>query len=244
MLADLYQSMTRIASMKSFKVQRPGITIQGELDVFRHKGCIIDPKIDGTHLLAHEDGLENRHGKPFSQKVTGDRGGMEWEITRFAAAHDAVVNGELVHKPSYHTHFQAWRIVEALQNATGAIKHELRDYCTTPAPITWPVFLPFDLLQYKGEDIRRKPFIERRALLKGMIDLHVAGVGHDNNIVRDWILRWAMDADDEDSRMQSLDWEGQQEFFGECLEGYVIKPKTSIYVGGNNRRIVRLRCFR
>ena len=218
--------------MSEYKVQRPGTTIQGELDVFRHKGCIVDPKIDGTHGLVDKDGIKNRFGKPLAQNISGDRAGMEWEMTRFAAAHDAVVNGEIVHKPSYHAHFNAWR------NET------LRDFCSAPAPVTWPVFLPFDLLQYREMDIRRMPFIERRALLKLMIDQHVAGVGHDNNIVRDWILRWAMDADEEDSRMQTLDWEGQQEFFGECLEGYVIKPKTSIYVGGDNRRIVRLRCFR
>lgn len=215
-----------------YKVQRPGTTKRGMLDICRINGHIVSPKIDGTNVLAFEDRLENRHGKLLAQKVSGDRAGMEWEVTRFAAAHDAVVNGELVHKPSYHAHFNAWRA------------ETLRDHCSVPAPVTWPVFLPFDLLKYKGEDIRRKPFSERRALLKDMIDQHVAGVGHDNNTIRDWILRWEMDADEEDSRMQTLDWEGQQNFFGECLEGYVIKPKTSIHVSGDNRRIVRLRCFR
>jgi len=213
----------------SYKVQRPGTTVRGMLDVFSYRGHIASPKIDGTNVLGFKDRLENRRGLLLAQNVTGDRAGMEWEVTRFAAAHDAVVNGELVHKPSYHAHFQ--RGIKPM-------------FPLLPTIITWPVFLPFDLLQYKGEDIRRKPFSERRALLKDMIDQHVAGVGHDNNTIRDWILRWEMDADEEDSRMQTLDWEGQQEFFGECLEGYVIKPKTSIHVSGDNRRIVRLRCFR
>ena len=130
---------------------------------------------------------------------------------RFAAAHKAVVNGEVLHAPSYHAHFRR------LQGEA------------------WPAFLPFDLLQVDGEDIRKWPQSQRMDALRKILK------DASSPFIRDWIPQWEFDLDEE---RPADDWQEQKDFFGESIEGFVIKPKDSAYFGGDNRRIARLRCYK
>lgn len=134
-------------------------------DPFSDPRFIFEPKIDGHRLLfSQQDGvvrLFTRHNNDCTRQYP--------EIAGALFAHDIVLDGEIacVDPATGVSDFEA--IMSRFQ-ARRADKIE-RLSTTLPA-----YFAAFDILRYKGEDLRRLPLIERKTILAD-IELPNASIG-------------------------------------------------------------------
>lgn len=186
-----------------FRVMRPGGQIRGHL-ADTYPGCVIQEKWDGSNvILSHYNGgmAFNRRGIPFKQK------GVPQECIDHAVKHRAVVNGELVHRPSYHA--------------------DLPTEC-------YPVFVPFDLLMYHNIDIRATPLSYRLECLEEYLLRPPKFVTAERDPTKNWIVKRQFE-------LKQYGDSPPRNPFREALEGYVVKPWNSFYVGGDSRRIRKMR---
>ncbi|MEK3988013.1 ATP-dependent DNA ligase [Paenibacillus sp. FSL K6-3166] len=124
---------------------------------FSDSRYIYEPKIDGHRLIYSQEGgvvrLYTRHNNECTLQYP--------EIANAVFPHDIVLDGE----------------VACIDPATGAINFEsvmsrfqarrsdkIRQLTQT-LPVTYVVF---DILRYKGEDLRNRPLMERKGILAGL----------------------------------------------------------------------------
>ena len=205
------------------KGMTPGQTQRGTLGTLRFLfgDHVVQHKWDGSHLIVGADSggstfVHNKKGTAFKQNVGGNPGWKD-DVVRFAAAHDAVVAGELVHRSSYHGLETAF----PCPRGSGLIK--------------WPVFLPFDLMVVDGKDIRHHRYEERQARLRDICQHWRV-----HNHVRDWIVNRSYTTT-EPGWVEAMEEEAKH--IGPACEGFVLKHVDGRYVEGDSPKIIRLRCY-
>lgn len=147
-------------------------------------GVLYEPKWDGFRTIVFRDGdevvLASRNTRPmtryFPELVDPLR---RWLPER------AVVDGEVVIAGPGGLDF------DALQNRIHPAESRVRRLAAeTPAS-----FVAFDLLALDGEDLRPRPFAERRALLEGALagarpPVHLTPATADRAVAEDWFRRF------------------------------------------------------
>jgi ATP-dependent DNA ligase len=164
-------------------------------------GFLYEPKWDGFRALVFvEDGkvqVQSRDEKPFNRYFP------ELEAPLAAQIPDGtVVDGEIVIVREGVLDFEAMLLrIHPAKSRVAKLAEE------TPAS-----FVAFDLLALRGEDLRGRPMVERRALLEETFanaqpPIHLTPATADRSVAEDWFKR----------------------FEGAGLDGVVAKAKTLTY---------------
>ena len=147
-------------------------------------GFLFEPKWDGFRCLVFRDGagvdLRSRHDRPlaryFPEIVVG---------VRALASERVVLDGELVVVNPAGFDFAA--LMARLHPAASRVERLRRE---TPA-----AFVAFDILALGDDDVRERPFAERRALLADVLagaspPVHLTPVTRDREIAAGWLERF------------------------------------------------------
>jgi ATP-dependent DNA ligase len=165
---------------------------------------IFEPKWDGFRCLVFRDGdeveLQSRNERPFERYVP--------ELLPHLARQlpdRCVLDGELIVVREGELDF------EALQQRI----HPAESRINRLAEETPSSYIAFDLLALGDEDLREKPFEERRAALEKVLGsakhpIYLTPATTDRDVARDWFVR----------------------FEGAGLDGLVAKPPEGTYVPG------------
>ena len=165
---------------------------------------LYEPKWDGFRCLAYRDGdevdLRSRHGRPLARYFPEIAGALSG-----AAPADLALDGELLVLADGRFDFAA--LMARLHPAASRVR-ELA--ARTPA-----VFVAFDVLGAAGEDLRARPFRDRRARLVELLadarpPLFVTPATADRDVAATWLER----------------------FRGGGLDGVVAKPCDGRYEHG------------
>jgi ATP-dependent DNA ligase len=142
---------------------------------------VYEPKWDGFRCIAFGAGgavdLRSRHNRPLSRYFPE----LVACLSELPAA-DCVLDGEIVLPTAGGLSFDA--LLARLHPAASRVERLCRD---TPAR-----FVAFDLVARDGEDLRERPFAERRALLEDLIggprpNLEVTPATRDPVIAAKWL---------------------------------------------------------
>ncbi|HET7026663.1 MAG TPA: ATP-dependent DNA ligase [Candidatus Limnocylindrales bacterium] len=181
---------------------------------------LYEPKWDGFRCLAFRDGdvldLRSRNDRPlaryFPEVVDAVRG---------IAASRAVLDGELVLVRPSGFDFPA--LMSRLHPAASRVERLRREQPAT--------YIAFDLLAIDDEDLRDRPFGERRARLVGLLDRDVvhrpAALGGSVDLAGSTHLRLTPATPDVSLARAWLD-----RFEGAGIDGIVAKPLELRYVAG------------
>ena len=142
---------------------------------------IYEPKWDGFRCLAFRSGAEvdlrSRHDRPLARyfpELVGD--------LRELRAEPFVLDGEIVVPGPAGFHFDA--LLARVHPAASRVERLSRE---TPAE-----FVAFDVIAHDGEDLRERPFRERRALLSALIgessaSVRVTSATEDRAVAAHWL---------------------------------------------------------
>ena len=177
-------------------------------EIPKSKGWLYEIKFDGYRTLAFIQNskvkLLSRNGKDFSSKFTA----VQQSLQQFFDGKAAVLDGEMV------------VLDEQGRTDFGA----LQTYVTHPENKTL-VYMVFDMLAYQGEDLRKKPLIQRKHLLKRVLKGAPKNIMYSDHITQN-----------------------AQKFFDEAqklgLEGIVGKRTDSEYVGRRSEDWIKIKCYR
>lgn len=125
---------------------------------FSDSRYIFEPKIDGHRLIYSQEGgtvrLFTRHNNDCTRQYP--------EISAALFSHDIVLDGEIaVYDP-------ATGVVdfESIMSRFQAKKSDKIEQLSAQLPVT---FVVFDILRYKGEDLRQLPLMQRKEILAGLV---------------------------------------------------------------------------
>ena len=175
-------------------------------------GWLFDPKWDGFRTIVFRDGdevvLGSRNEKPMTRYFP-----ELVEALRLALPERCVVDGEIVVSVDGVLEFD--RLQDRIHPADSRVR-----MLAERQPAT---FIAFDLLALGDEDVRRRPLVERRALLTHALEgcetrsagaVHVTPATTDRAVAADWFVR----------------------FEGAGLDGMIAKSLDGVYV--ENKRVM------
>lgn len=175
-------------------------------------GWLFDPKWDGFRTIVFRDGdevvLGSRNEKPMTRYFP-----ELVQALRLALPERCVVDGEIVVSVNGVLEFD--RLQDRIHPADSRVR-----MLAERQPAT---FIAFDLLALGDEDVRRRPLVERRALLTHALQgcearsagaVHVTPATTDRAVAADWFVR----------------------FEGAGLDGMIAKSLDGVYV--ENKRVM------
>ena len=163
---------------------------------------VFEPKWDGYRCIVFRDGdeviLGSRNDRPLTRYFP-----EMLEPLRQNLPQRCVVDGELIVVVGDKLDF----------DALGQRIHPAKTRIDLLAVQTPATFVAFDLLALGDEDVRRRPFVERRALLGDVLadarpPVHLTPNTTDRDLAREWFVR----------------------FEGAGLDGLILKPADGQYV--------------
>ena len=171
---------------------------------------LLERKLDGERCLACKHGgdvrLESRTGKDLTGTYPEVRGAIAAQ-----PAWDLVVDGEVV---AYDGNQTSFRRLQQRLGVTGPSPELVSAY-----PV---VYCVFDVLEMDGEDIRQRPFLERRACLTNAFRPAVA---------LQLTEAWQGDSERRFSRACRCGW-----------EGLIAKRADAPYIAGRSKSWLKLKC--
>jgi ATP-dependent DNA ligase len=165
---------------------------------------VYEPKWDGFRCIAFRDGadvdLRSRHDRPLARYFP-----EIVQALRHLRGDDAVVDGEVIAMTAAGFDFTA--LMSRLHPSASRVEALRRD---APA-----AYVAFDLLALDGDDLRERPFAERRERLAALLrdeppPLHLTPATTDRTIAAGWLER----------------------FSGGGIDGVVAKPRDGHYEPG------------
>jgi len=153
-------------------------------DLPRGGGLVYEPKWDGFRCIAFRDGdeveLGSRKERPLTRYFPELAGPL-----RAALPERAVLDGEIVIAGRQGLDFDA--LLQRIHPADSRVQLLAEQ---TPAS-----FVAFDLLAVGGDDLRARPFAERRARLESLLDgarppVHLTPATTDPEVAADWFARF------------------------------------------------------
>jgi len=147
-------------------------------------GYLYEPKWDGFRCLAFRDGEEVELGSRNERPLTRYFPDIV-EAARASLPLRAVVDGEIVIAGPQGLDFDA--LLNRIHPADSRVRLLAGE---TPAS-----FVAFDLLALEGEDLRQRPFLERRARLEEALagarpPVHLTPATRDREIAEEWFHRF------------------------------------------------------
>jgi len=170
----------------------------------RSAGMTYEPKWDGFRCIVFRDGDEVELGSRKERPITRYFPELA-DPLRAALAHRCVVDGEIVIAGAGGLDFDA--LLQRIHPADSRVRLLAEQ---TPAS-----FVAFDLLAVGEDDLRRRPFSERRARLEDMLGtaappIHLTPATTDASVAAEWFAR----------------------FEGAGLDGVIAKAPDLAYVAG------------
>ncbi len=170
---------------------------------FHREGWVYEEKVDGWRMVAHKDGaavkLVSRQGVDHTRRFPGIVATI-----RAMAAPTLVLDGEVAVFDSKLISRFEW------------LRHAARPDLATP-----PIFMAFDCLHHRGQDLRPRPLATRRNVLEDVLD------------GQDLVLPVRRLADDGLKAWQQVLERG--------YEGVVAKDPASPYVGGRTLKWLKVK---
>jgi len=123
---------------------------------FSHSDFIFEPKVDGHRLIYSQRSgnvrLYTRHNNDCTQ---------QYPELLLPFDYDIILDGEV----ACTDQATGLNDFEAVMSRFSTRQHSKVQQLTKTLPVTFAIF---DILQYKGQDLRKLPLIERKAILQGL----------------------------------------------------------------------------